>query len=229
MKKKELYNSATNKLENIYRLIFDENGNLKPEFNLTDEEIEAFSTLTDNSDNHRKVLFETLFGGIIYNKYTFMCEPIIQSVFNLGYQIYLLCKKKNSTYNPNQIYTCQAHNWNGNILFSGHGNPKPDSELMESIKIGLYNLNGTYSYEIDLSKDNDSSNLNGRLTIVRDKVKSDSTFYQDCGIETYNLNQISSKEVADVVVVAKHELSQLLNNLTIEINKQEEKQSGFKI
>lgn len=231
MERKELYNSATNKLQKIYGLIFDENGNMKPEFNLTDEEIEAFRSLPGDSDSQRKALFETLFGGIIYNKYTFMCEPVIQSIFDLSYQIYLLCKKKNSAYNSNQIYTCQAHNWNGNILFSGYGDPKPESQLMKSIKIGLYNLNDTYSYEIDLFKDDSSSRVKGKLTIIRDKLKkvslTGSPFYQDCGVETHNLNEISSKETTDILVIAENELSQILNNLTLEANKQDEKQSGF--
>lgn len=232
MEKKELYNSAINKLQKMYELLFDENGNLRPEINLTDDEIKAFRNSAGDINNQGKVLFETLFGGIIYNKYTFKYEKLIKKIFELSEQIFLLNRKKNSSYNQNQIYTCQAHDWNGSFLFSGNGNPEFSYECMESVKIGLYNLNGTYSYEIDLSKDNETSKVVGKLTIIRDRVRKSISWnvpstYQDYGVEEHNLNEIASKEVADVIVITENELSQILNSLIIEVNRQPET-NGFR-
>ena len=233
MKKKELFNSATAKLQKMYELLFDENGNLKSEFNLTDEEIEVFRNSTDDIDTQRKTIFETLFGGIIYNKYTFMYEHLLEKMYESCEQIFLLSRKKNSSYNQNQTYTCQAHNWNGNFLFSGNGDPSCDYKYMQSTKIGLYNLNGTYSYEIELSKNEKTSKINGKLIIIRDRVRKTTSWdvpptYQDYGVEIHSLNEIASKEVADVIVIAENELSQILNSLTIETNKQLETQNGFR-
>lgn len=226
MKKKELYETALGKLQSMYETIFDNNGNLRPEFNLTDEEIEAFRTFKDEDTKQKKKAFETLFSGIIYNKYTLQYEGLVERLYELSEQIYSQSSSKNPSYNPNQIYACHANNWDGNFLFSGNGDPKYDFRWMKNAKIGLYNLNGTYSYEIDLAKDEKTSQVKGKLTIVRERVRktswSEPPVYEDHGVETHSLNEISSEEVADVIAITENELSQILNSLTDDSTKQGE-------
>ena len=233
MEKKEQYNSAMNKLQKLFDTLYDEKGNLKPEFNLTDEEIEEFRNSTDDTDNERKRIFETLFGGIIYNKYTFMYEPMVEKICDLSKKIYMLSRKRKPSYNPNQTYACQAHNWNGNFLFQGNGDEKYGYRLMKSAKICLYNLNGTYSYEIELSKDENTSKMTGKITIIRDRVRKTTSWdvpstYQDYGVEKHNLNEISSQEIADVIVITENELEQVLNSLVFEANDQSERTTGIR-
>lgn len=223
MENKELYDSAYSKIQKLYRLIFDDNGDLKPEFYLTNEEIEAFRNHFDNSEDGIKHQLETLFGGIIYNKYTFKCEPIIiKNIFELSRQINLLLKKKNYSSNHNQIYARQAYNWNGNILFS------TDSDC-HFVKISLYNLEGTYEYNINLERDSNSSKIKGEIKIIRERRRvGSSSYYKDYGVESYDIRQISSKESSketmDVLLITENELSKILNNLTKEATSHEKEQ-----
>ena len=223
MERKELYDSAYSKIKKLYEAIFDENGDLKPDFYLTDEEIEAFR---NHSDNSEKQQLETLFGGIIYNKYTFKSEqPIIKRLVELSHQIDSLSKRGND---DNNVYTRQAHNWDGNVLFytTGHN---PNGEYY-SVKIGLYNLEGTSEYEINLQQEYRTAKTSGKINIVRERRKVPATPWsfsiQDSKAESYDINQISSKEYMNVLLVAEKELSQILDNLTIEKENSRNSTSG---
>ena len=52
--------------------------------------------------------------------------------------------------------------------------------------------------------------------------------YQDYGVEKHNLNEISSQEIADVIVIAENELEQALNSLVFEANEQSERTTGIR-
>jgi len=227
MEKMELYNSAYNKIQKIYELIFDENGNLKPEFYLTDEEIQAFRSYSNNSENDKKHQLETLLGGIIYDQYTFKCESLIKRLFELSRQIDLLTRRKDE---PNNVYARQAHNWNGNVLFSTTGHNPGDKYY--SIKIGLYNLKGVSEFDINLQQEYNTSKISGKIKIVREKRKvafTDVQFHiQDFGVESYDINQIFSKECIDVLLVAEKELSEIVSNLLKEKDSYENKLTGFR-
>lgn len=233
MEKNELYNSAYSKMQKLYELIFDDSGDLKPEFYLTDEEIEAFRSHSDNSENYKKQQLETLFGGIIYNKYTFKYEPIpiIKRLVELSHQIDSLSKRK---YDHNNVYARQALNWDGNVLFSTTGH-SPDDKYY-SVKIGLYNLEGASEYDINLQQEYATSKISGKINIVREKRKVAFTnvqfHIQDFGVESHDIRQLSSKESAkeciDVLLIAEKELSQILNNLTMEANSYREEKNGFR-
>lgn len=227
MNKKELYDSAYGKINKLYELIFDDNGYLKSEFNLTDEEIEAFRGYSDNLDDGKKRKLEILFGGIIYNKYTFKSELTVKNIFELGRQIDLISRRKDDLSN---VYARQAYNWDGNVLFATTGHLPYDKYY--SVKIGLYNLEGASEYEINLQQERETSMISGKINIVREKrrvASSNVQFYiWDSGIESYDINQILSKECIDVLLVAEKELSQILSNLLQEKESYEKGSTGFR-
>ena len=228
MNKNELFDSAYRKIKKLYESIFDENGDLKPDFYLTDEEIEAFRSHSDSSESEKKQQLETLFGGIIYNKYTFKSEsPIIKRLFELSHQIDLLSKREND---PNNVYARQAHNWDGNVLFATTGHSPYDKYY--SVKIGLYNLEGANEYDINLQQEYKTSKISGKINIVREKRKvafTDVQFHiQNFGVESYDINQTFSKECIDVLLVAEKELSEIVSNLLKEKDSYENKLTGFR-
>ncbi len=233
MERKELYESAYGKLQRLYCAIFDENGDLKPEFYLKDEEIEAFRSYSGNLDDESREQFETLFGGIIYNKYSFKCSSAIKNIYEMSCQIMSIWKTNKYLAWRDPIYTRSASGWDGNMMLS----IVRDEEIVtpkvsDFIKIGLYNLGGTYEYDIniDVRKTADGPEFDGEIKIVREKKKvtglNGSSYYEDYGVESYGISQIYSKECETVLLAAENELSVLLNDLTMGETSSDEKRSG---
>ena len=96
----------------------------------------------------------------------------------------------------------------------------------------IYNLEGTSEYEINLQQEYRTAKTSGKFNIVRERRKVPATPWsfsiQDSKAESYDINQISSKECKDILLVAEKELSEILSNLLKEKDSYEKKSTGFR-
>ena len=210
MSNNDLYKSATDKLQKLHDLIYDENGNIRPEFSLTDEELKAFRDYSDESG--KKEQFEVLFGGIIYDKGSHNSEAVLENIYDMSSKIYELCVNNHESWSPNYVYTKSASNWDGNVLFSADRNFK-------SIKISLYNLNDKFEHVISLSKDPGYKKIVGFVNIFADRRIENSTLYsKNYGAEYYDLRE---QGVMDILLACESELVSMLSQLTQEVDNKE--------
>lgn len=218
MSNNDLYKSATDKLQKLHDLIYDENGNIRPEFSLTDEELKAFRNHSDESGIDKKKYFENLFGGIIYNKYSYDSEVILRNIYNICYKIYQLCYASFDPYNPNYVYTKSASGWNGNVLFTC-------DRFFKNVKVSLFNLDGKYEHVINLTDDKKISKIIGSINVVGDKRKINSldgnVHFKDYDVENYDLREHLPEDIMETLLSYESELSSMLNQLTSEVDNKE--------
>ena len=211
MSNNDLYNSACVKLQKLHDVIFDSNGNLKPEFDLTDEEVLAFQSYSNESDLDKKRYFEMLFGGIIYNRISYDLEDILREIYDMCDKLYGLCRVRYDAYNPNYIYAKSANGWNGNVLFS------VDRDF-RFVRISLFNFNSKYEHIINLFEDVNVSKIVGSIDIIGENRRiGNSHEFENLDTEFFDLRKNPSSDVIEILYACKNELSIMLSDLTIEV------------
>lgn len=206
MSNNDLYKSATDKLQKLHDLIYDENGKVRPEFSLTAEELNVFRNYQDETGKKEK--FEVLFGGIIYDTVSHNSESVLENIYDMSYKIYELCVNNHESWSPNYVYAKSASNWDGNVLFSADRDFK-------SIKISLYNLNDKFEHVISLSKDPGYKKIVGFVNIFADRGRENSTLYaKNYGIEYFDLRE---QGAMDILLACESELTSMLSQLTQEV------------
>lgn len=213
MSNNDLYKSATDKLQKLHDLIYDENGKVRDEFRLTPEEVVAFRDYSDESG--KKEHLEVLFGGIIYDRTSNNSEVVLKNIYDMCHKIYKLCRDNHEAYSPNYVYAKSASGWEGNVLFSADRN-------FNSVNISLYNFEGKYEHVISLAEDIKYKKILGSINIVGDKRKTNSTLYfREYDVEYYDLREDGTM---NILLTCESELASMLDQLTAEI----ENKSGFR-
>lgn len=214
MSNNDLYKSATDKLQKLHDLIYDESGKVRSEFSLTTEELDAFRSYQDETG--KKEQFEILFGGIIYDKVSNNVEVVLRNIYDMCYKLFELCRSNHEAYSPNYVYAKSASNWNGNVLFSSERDFK-------SVKVSLYNFNDKYEHVISLSEDLGYKKIVGFVNVFADRGRENSTLYsQNYGVEYYDLRE---KGAMNVLLACESELTSMLEQLTSEV---ENRKSGVR-
>lgn len=211
MSNNDLYKSATDKLQKLHDVIFDSNGNIKPEFDLTDEEVLAFQNYSNENGLDKKRYFEMLFGGIIYNRVSYNLEDTLREIYDMCYKLYKLCIVRYDAYNPNYIYAKSANGWNGNVLFSVDCN-------FNFIRISLFNFNDKYEHVINLFEDINISKIIGSIDIIGENRRiGNSHKFENLDMESFDLRKNPNSAVIEILSACKNELSVMLNDLNIEV------------
>lgn len=211
MSNNDLYKSATDKLQKLHDVIFDSNGNIKPEFDLTDEEVLAFQSYSNENGLDKKRYFEMLFGGIIYNRVSYNLEDTLREIYDMCYKLYKLCRVRYDDYNPNYIYAKSANGWNGNVLFSVDRN-------FSFIRISLFNFNDKYEHVINLFEDINISKIIGSIDIIGENRRiGNSHKFENLDMEFFDLRKNPNSAVIEILSACKNELSVMLNDLNIEV------------
>lgn len=215
-KNTELYNSAFAKIQKLYSAFFDNDGNLKPEFYLNDEEIEALHTYSNNLGAESKHQLENISAGITYIKCSIMLKKIREicaQIEDLYYYHYYYQGEGKPTFYPMYI---SDRDHSENIYYEiSHGG--------DAVSLNLKDLDGgIYDCQIEFkSKYNQFPEFEGNVTIRKDKREEEegTMRYTKFGSEvSYDIIQISSQEAMNALLVAEERLLRVLNNVKTEFN-----------
>lgn len=219
-----LYNSAIAKMQSLYKTIFDEKGNLKPEFNLTDDEIKAFHNYSDDLKSKRDRQLEDLFSNIVYNKYTYICGAIISNICEICREIEPLWWKQFFQHQSVEGFTVPS-GYDDNMSYEIIKDHGPNIE--HHIKISLSNLDGKYDCKITLSQPKNTLKPNGEIIFQKIKeVEDHSPIYSRYdSVVTYDLNQIYSHEIVDVLLIAKEKMKKVLDDIKKQLSQEQDEQS----
>jgi hypothetical protein len=219
----ELYNSAIEKMQSLYKTVFDEKGNLKPEFKLTDDEIKAFHNYPDDLKSKSDRQLEDLFSNIVYNKYTYICGTIISNIYEICRELVPLWWK--------QFY--QHYGVAGFAYPTGHDD-NMSYEIMKDygpnedyhIKIFLSNLDGKYDCIITLLQPKNTLKPKGEIIFQRiSTVEDHSPFrFKYDSVVTYDLNQIYSHEIVDVLFIIKEKMGKVLDDIKKQLSQDQDEQ-----
>lgn len=219
--KTELYDSAYSKMQRLYESIFDDKGNLKPQFNLTDGEVEAFRNNSNNMENSNHLRLQSLFDFIIYNR----CNIILKEIKEIAIQIERM-----------HYYRFYYKGENMPVFYNGYVTNFNKGENIyyeiytggQSITLNLFNLDGgidVFNIAFE-TRNNKIPQMQGNITILKEKriVGSGKLQTTQYGSRTsYDINQIYSQEIINILLTAKEKLSRVLNNLINEYGPEVEK------
>ena len=212
--KKYLSNSALEKINKLYGAIFDENGEIRSEFRLTNDEMQQLNECPDDKKNGAIHKVEFLYNSVLYEKY----DKNVQELCNLCYNSYLLERK-------HMMLTTPFLATNINVGFDGC-NCTFDGRNIDSdgfnIKLSLKDKNNNSDYYIFINKK--EKEITGKLELRIGKTETGGHF-PSINYEkeiSFDIKKINNEQANTVIEFAKSKIIARIQYLKNEITKLEE-------